>query len=269
MTTLATSYCHPLFDDASLYRLATREGVFFDGGRRKVGEHFLGLRGDVLLEGRLDEVPKESWGYSPEVNRMLDDYLRPRAVKEKVPAEASLDELGGHPEVPPLPALLRFDLGRSGPLPIPTPERKPGNLFTGVGEDLRDLTEWQFGVSIGVGEGHEGRRCLALLFDLPCVRRLARALQREERWADQDERPLAEVIAASLNSDLLEPLARASPEERKRACGLALVLSTVPALEGVIRKGRFEALVSFELACPGPERGTCLALALGRRATSS
>jgi len=231
-------------------------------------EHFLGLRGDELLGGTCDEIPKEKWGYSPEVNQMLDDYLGAGPESEKTPKEESaLVEMGGHPEIPPLPALLRFDLGTPGPPPVPRPERSPGHLFIGVGQDLRDLTEWHFAVSIPVGEGHEGKRCLVLLIDLPCVSRLAKALGQDDRWpARDDERP-GHVIAAALSPDVLEPPAFANAPGRHRAYDLALVLSGAPALEGAIRRGLFEAIVPFELACPGPERGTYLAFALGTQAT--
>jgi len=105
---------HPIFDPNGLYRLASRESVWEDGGVESVRRFFHARTRRNLREVWLHEVPSEpqDWGFDPKLNQLIHEHLvrQSQAAKESA-APAAVVHAAGHPELLPTPALVIANLG--------------------------------------------------------------------------------------------------------------------------------------------------------------
>ena len=69
---------HPLFDESSFYRLATRESVFSDGGVQSIKDFFAALARQDLHEEWQRRIPPEPqrWGFVGVSDKDIHEFLR-------------------------------------------------------------------------------------------------------------------------------------------------------------------------------------------------
>jgi hypothetical protein len=273
---------HPLFDEASFYRLATRESVWADRGRQSVIDFFHGLTRQLLLAQWQEKAQQEAqpWGLLSLTDESVHEFLthNSRCAQEDAERAGQFETSGGakvrRVVVQPAPfqatpALVLLALSGTGAAGAPAVARDPA-VFTGAGEVSQ--TEFpSFDIDIPIArllasdverrpqEGEskrvsfDKRRCLVLILTYDIVVRLARILGRGE---PADEPQALRVIQEALCS---ESLSRTQPSEEalRRAFQLSGVLALAPGLSGSSdSEGRFQMSVDLGKPCRALEPWT-------------
>lgn len=257
---------HPLFDETSLYRLATRDSVWADGGEESIRSFFVArARADLRREWTERAPAKQNWNFGEPLNSEIHELLK----KNQRPRDYTL-RIRGFVQAPPArpkepaPALLTF---RADDRPVPRQ-----GLFTGVGEVApgKKISEFQVDID-DLGDADLG---IVMIFTRDMVERLAAILSKTvgsedvatEASAEQSQEDVAlDVLGKALSAETLAPT-EASAEQSQKAFRVSTLLALAPTLVGEIRDGRFQAHVDLGQECPALEPWTWLVGCFGREA---
>jgi hypothetical protein len=278
---------HPLFDELSEYRFATRASVWHDDGEDSVREFF---RWRARDRQRFQLGWQDDWGLGEELGAAVRKLLEAsgqgvaqRAVssgsdsvgatgreilKTKEQYALAADRAHG------TPALLQFDVAEPVRLDPPKVRREPFFLFPGVGVEDTGSLRREF--PLNVPGLPTGRRWIAMILEHESVENLAGALADRDAAAERArsaegtllcKQPITtedEAIRTIANALRYETLVPDESWLKRHASRVSLLLSLAPALQGVTNdEGRAQKTVSLDTDCPGPDLGTWVVLCVG------
>ncbi|MFO7906215.1 MAG: tetratricopeptide repeat protein [Planctomycetota bacterium] len=244
---------HPLFDEASLYRLAIQDSLSLDGGRASIASFLQTLRGATLDEQWLDEVPSEpqDWGYADAVNRMIHQW-RLKAGKSAQGTEKRQTVPGGVGGGL-CPSLIVGHVEESQAIfwGKPQPFRSPSE------DRASDAPPNAF--EIIVGDLPRERWCLVLIVTQHLLGQLSNAMAldgpaRQDSSSEWRQRVLLNALSVKTMSPRQD-----TREKMDRAFRVSTTLALAPTLEGMTdSRGQLDMLVELPWPCPPLRPDTCV-----------
>lgn len=257
---------HPLFDDASFYRLATGVRHWEDGGKQSVRDFFHALSIEQLKAEWQTEVPAEpqDWGLG-ELNAEAHEYLSGAPL----PSNKSRKTGGGirvrgiprnrvHAGEDLTPALIVAEFDAAGTVSLGTPCREPESLFTGIGNTARAELHNEF--VINVGDLPPQRDVLVFLLTTQILSRLRELLSMGSREAPVDDEAAAGVLQKVLRSRVLngdEDDSAGEQADPQLAYRVSCALAGAPVFTaGADDDGRVSIEIRLDKPSPTLELGT-------------
>ena len=242
---------HPLFDNQSYYRLATRMSLWRDGGDASVRSFFLTRMHQDQRQCWLSpglQTTSADWGYDDATNAEVSAFVTARKSLQKKLSQKSFDislnlaaatgEGTGLGQLK--PSLLIAD-----PIGEPfTLVQEPADAFTGIGaHPLGHIDAFK----LNVGDLSPKRRAIALILDRHLIKDLAERLGRDH---PANESQVIEAISAALEHKTMT----SSEDDAacRRAFGVSTTLALAPGLERITTvEGHFDCEVGLSRPCPG------------------
>ncbi len=258
---------HPFFDPKSVYRLATRESLWADGGYQSVRRFFHDLAAAAACS-RWDfeqeippQPPPEGYGYGADLDADIHWFLRRNREllsSREEPAPRGAEIMAGVPV--PLGARAEDMMPRPGLVVVqldPLPERlelrpvRPpeagDDVFSGAGQAPPETRFDRFAVNVPGLPAH--RWCMVLLV----VDELLAALAQNalKMPAPTNQTAAMAVLAQALDAKALSG-ENGGPEAARRAFFLSTTWALAPGLEGISGEDcHFRAEVELGRQCPG------------------
>lgn len=177
---------HPFFKPGSLYRLATEQWIWFDGGQTAIQRFFDGQR-RLELHRQWEPGQNTNWGYSDKFNQALNHFLENSA--SNVPAEPALGKRApadisrgkgdaGYIKYP----LFRIDLADEK-ISVEPPEENE-ELY--LGQDSR-CGQLQKELFLEIRNVPVEREWALLIISEPILRLLNEIVKKEQKFPDPEE----------------------------------------------------------------------------------